>query len=221
MANITKRGNGYRIIVSGGYDPNGKRITHTMTWIPDPDMGIRAINKELSIVAADFEKKFKNGQCLDSKIRLSEYVENYWLKRKEKEVETTTYTRYNGQWCSLIDEDVKRGFALDGISKQKDLSVQPLIKNGSRAFVIISDALRYETADELAEKLTREANGTAKLSAVQSVFPSVTKMGVAALLPHNRLTATNEGKVLCDGMPADSTDARDRILKSILTKTVL
>ena len=72
MANITKRGKGYRIIVCGGYDVNGKRITHTMTWIPDPDMGIRAINKELSIVAADFEKKFKNGQSLDSKMRLSE-----------------------------------------------------------------------------------------------------------------------------------------------------
>ena len=89
MANITKRGKGYRIIVCGGYDVNGKRITHTMTWIPDPDMGIRAINKELSIVAADFEKKFKTGQSLDSKMRLSEYVENYWLKRKEKEVEPT------------------------------------------------------------------------------------------------------------------------------------
>ena len=127
-------------------------------------------------------------------------------------------TELNGQWCSLIDEDVKEGFALGCISKQKDLynrSVQPLIKNDSRAFVIISDAFRYEIAAELAEKLTCETNGTAKLSAVQSVFPSVTKMGVAALLPHNRLTATNEGKVLCDGMPTDSTDARDRILKKV------
>ena len=73
-----------------------------MTWIPDPDMGIRAINKELSIVAADFEKKFKNGQSLDSKMRLSEYVENYWLKRKEKEVEPTTYTRYKGMLKRIL-----------------------------------------------------------------------------------------------------------------------
>lgn len=62
MANITQRGNGYRIIVSGGCDSKGKKITHTMTWIPDPDMGVRAINRELNIVAAEFEKKFKNGQ---------------------------------------------------------------------------------------------------------------------------------------------------------------
>ena len=102
MANITKRGNGYRIIVSGGYDSNGKRITHTMTWIPDPDMGVRAINKELNIVAAEFEKKFKNGQSLDGKMRFSEYVENYWLKRKEKEVEITTYTRYKGMLKRIL-----------------------------------------------------------------------------------------------------------------------
>ena len=73
-----------------------------MTWKPTPDMGVRAINKELSIVAADFEKKFKNGQSLDSKMRLSEYVENYWLKRKEKEVEPTTYTRYKGMLKRIL-----------------------------------------------------------------------------------------------------------------------
>ena len=59
MANVRKRGNSYQITVSSGYDANGKKIAHTMTWKPDPDMGVRAINKELSIVAADFEKKFK------------------------------------------------------------------------------------------------------------------------------------------------------------------
>ncbi len=102
MASITKRGNGYRIYVSGGYDSNGKKITHTMTWIPEPGMGVRAINKELNIVAAEFEKKCKNGRKLDSKMTLSEYVENYWLKRKEKEVEITTYTRYKGMLKRIL-----------------------------------------------------------------------------------------------------------------------
>lgn len=31
MAHISKRGNSYRIWISGGYDANGKKITHTMT----------------------------------------------------------------------------------------------------------------------------------------------------------------------------------------------
>ena len=102
MANIRKRGKSYQITVSSGYDVNGKKIIHTMTWTPDPDMGIRAINKELNIVAAEFEKKFKNGQSLDGKMRFSEYVEGYWLKRKEKEVEITTYTRYKGMLKRIL-----------------------------------------------------------------------------------------------------------------------
>ncbi|MBQ8966845.1 site-specific integrase [Ruminococcus sp.] len=102
MANIRKRGKSYQITVSCGYDANGKKIAHMMTWTPDPDMGVRAINKELNIVAAEFEKKFKNGQSLDSKMRLSEYVENYWLKRKEKEVEPTTYIRYKGMLKRIL-----------------------------------------------------------------------------------------------------------------------
>ena len=90
--------------------------------------------------------------------------------------------------------------------------VQPLT-NDSRVFVIISDALRYEVATELTEKLLRETNGTAKQSAMQSVFPSITKFGMAALLPHTSLTVTDSMKVLCDGLPTDGTENRDKILK--------
>ena len=38
MASIQKRGKGYRIIVSNGYDINGVKITETATWIPEPGM---------------------------------------------------------------------------------------------------------------------------------------------------------------------------------------
>lgn len=79
--------------------------------------------------------------------------------------------------------------------------------------MIISDALRYEVAMELNEKLLRETNGTAKLTAMQSVFPSVTKFGMAALLPHDELTVNDDMKILCDGLPTESTENRDKILK--------
>ena len=96
MANITKRGDSYRIIISGGYDINGKKITHTMTWKPENGMTERQIQKEINIIAVEFEKKYKNGQLYDSKMRFEDYVNNYWLPRKIKEVEPTTFTRYKG-----------------------------------------------------------------------------------------------------------------------------
>ena len=121
----------------------------------------------------------------------------------------------NGSWNTLIRETIADGFSLQGIPQQSNFyrsAVQP-ITNDSRVFVIVSDALRYETAAELTEKLIRETNGTAKLSAMQSVFPSITKFGMSALLPHKALTCTDAMKVLCDGMPTDGTENRDTILK--------
>ena len=107
------------------------------------------------------------------------------------------------------------GFSQNGILQQDDFYrrvVQPIARE-SRVFVIISDALRYEVATELTEKLLRETNGTAKQSAMQSVFPSITKFGMAALLPHKALTITDSMKMFCDEMPTDGTENRDKILK--------
>ncbi len=102
MANITKRGKSYRIIVSDGYTSEGKKITHTMTWTPDPGMTERQIEKALNIAAVEFESKVKKGQLLDERTRFADYVENYWLPHKEKEVEPTTYTRYKGMLKRLL-----------------------------------------------------------------------------------------------------------------------
>ena len=86
----------------------------------------------------------------------------------------------------------------------------------SRVFVVISDALRYEVAASLAEQLRRETQADVKLQDVQGIFPTITKFGMAALLPHKELEVEPHGgvlKVMADGV---STDAgyRDRILKA-------
>ena len=119
----------------------------------------------------------------------------------------------NNSWCSLLKEN----YGLEEIPKQYNFYkriVKP-IANESRVFVIISDALRYETAYELSEKLIRETNGNAEISAIQAVFPSITKFGMAALLPHEKITLTDDMRVLCDDMPTDDTYSRDKILKKI------
>ncbi|WP_294471299.1 BREX-1 system phosphatase PglZ type A [uncultured Ruminococcus sp.] len=121
----------------------------------------------------------------------------------------------NSGWCSLIKDYTADGFALENISAQADFyknTVSPIARD-SRVYVIISDALRYDVAAELSEKLVRETNGTAKITAMLSAFPSITKFGMAALLPHEKLSLTKDMKILCDGMPTDGTDNRDKILK--------
>lgn len=128
----------------------------------------------------------------------------------------------NGKWCELVKEYAYDSFVLDDLPQQRDFykdTIKPAI-NDSRAYVIISDALRYEVAEELTQLLIRETNGTAKLSAMQSVFPSITKLGMAALLPHDELTITDDMKILCDGDTCDSTGSRSKILKKQFPKNV-
>jgi uncharacterized protein (TIGR02687 family) len=80
--------------------------------------------------------------------------------------------------------------------------------------VIISDALRYEVAKELESKLNAEPRYEAKLSAMVGVLPSVTSLGMAALLPHKQILV-QDGKLdnpLVDGKPSTGTANRQKIL---------
>ena len=139
---------------------------------------------------------------------VADYVEKLYKNWYLKEL--------GGQWSKLIQDELSDGYELPELTRQEDFYahyVKPICASGSRAFVIISDALRYEVAVELTGQLTRETKGVAKIQSVQSVFPSVTKYGMAALLPHKQLSITEEGKVLCDGESTEGTLNREKILQ--------
>lgn len=122
------------------------------------------------------------------------------------------------QWTSLVSDELTKDTKLSNIQNQADFYknyVKPIVATGSRVYVIISDALRYEVGVELTSGLLKETKGTAKISAMQSVFPSATKFGMAALLPHANLQLTDDVKVLCDGKSTEDTASREKILDSI------
>ena len=54
-----------------------------------------------------------------------------------------------------------------------------------RVFVIISDALRFEIANELGAIINNEKRFKAEVSTQLGVLPSYTQLGMAALLPHS------------------------------------
>ena len=121
------------------------------------------------------------------------------------------------QWTTIIRDELSKSARLSDIPNQADFYntyVKPIVLNGSRAFVIISDSLRYEVAVELTGKLLQETKGTAKISSIQSVFPSATKFGMAALLPHQNMNLTEDIKVLCDGESTEGTAARQKVLEN-------
>ena len=120
-----------------------------------------------------------------------------------------------GCWTNAITDTLASLGYVSEIAKQRDFYshyVRPLAGKNSRAFVIISDALRYEVAAELCDTIIRTTKGTAKLAAVQAVFPSITKFGMASLLPGRKLSVNENMDVLVEGMPTRSTAEREKVL---------
>lgn len=95
--------------------------------------------------------------------------------------------------------------------------VEPIIRKGNRkAVVIISDALRYEVADELGSRIRQEDRFDAELDAMLGVLPSYTQLGMAALLPHKTLAHSHDGDpVLVDSQRSDGTANRNKVLAPV------
>jgi uncharacterized protein (TIGR02687 family) len=95
--------------------------------------------------------------------------------------------------------------------------VEPLVRDGDKkAVVIISDAMRYEVADELGSLIRQEDRFDATLEAVLGVLPSYTQLGMAALLPHSSLKHSIDAKtVLADDQPTNNTTFRGKILEAV------
>jgi uncharacterized protein (TIGR02687 family) len=89
----------------------------------------------------------------------------------------------------------------------------------SKVYVIVSDALRYEVAASLAEQLQRETQAKVELKSMQGIFPTITKFGMAALLPKKALSVelkagkTERLAVLADGQSTEAPN-RDKLLKA-------
>lgn len=119
-------------------------------------------------------------------------------------------------WSNVCAEEMERDGKIPEVLQQADFYRRKVKNADNRVFVIISDALRYEVAADLADQLRRETKSQVDLSSMQGIFPTITKFGMAALLPHETLSVKFQGnliEVFADGKSTESHD-RDRILKS-------
>lgn len=118
-----------------------------------------------------------------------------------------------GQWRSTVLRP-QTSFFTDHVA--------PITKDGRRkAVVIISDALRYEIADELGSRIRQEDRFDADLKAMLGVLPSYTQLGMAALLPHSTIGHSKDGDpVLVDGQRTDGTVNRSKVLDAVDGKAI-
>ena len=119
-------------------------------------------------------------------------------------------------WSDVCAEELATYGKVLEVPQQENFYSSRIRTSENKVFVIVSDAMRYEVAAAMADQLQRETQSKVSISSMQSIFPSITKFGMAALLPHKKLTAELRNDVLtvlADGQPTAS-GYRDKILKS-------
>jgi uncharacterized protein (TIGR02687 family) len=122
-------------------------------------------------------------------------------------------------WGAVIEgSGLLDTWRIDEVLNQYDFyarRVAPAFDSGAkRVYVVISDAFRYEAAEELAARLNSKSRVKAKLEPMLGVLPSYTALGMASLLPHAQLSykLNDSLDVLVDGAPTATLDARSAIL---------
>ena len=123
-------------------------------------------------------------------------------------------------WTRQVESDLLAAWKIPDHVNQCDFyrrEVKPLLDADPdrRVVVIISDAFRYEAAQELFEALRGTDRYQATLDSMLGVLPSYTALGMAALLPHANLGYAPDGSVQVDGKSSSGIEARKKLLETV------
>jgi uncharacterized protein (TIGR02687 family) len=186
---------------------------------------IRKADLSMDSPKAGFDKYEKQWYKIDllyrkyifnSEIAAHQNVLKDLTKQVEKAYSNAFLLKLGDNWQSITEG--MSNWHIDNIYPQRHFYkewVAPYTKReNSRVFVIISDALRYESAVELRELILKEERYTAELRPVLGSLPSYTQLGMASLLPHNSLTFNEiSDTVFADGINSRGTANRTKILQ--------
>jgi uncharacterized protein (TIGR02687 family) len=107
-------------------------------------------------------------------------------------------------------------WAIPGFPRQVDFYQEQAAeyrRKDQKVVVIISDALRYEVAEEALREIRKLNRFDAELKPMVGVLPSYTQLGMAALLPHRQLAIRDDNDlVMLDGENTMGAAAREKVL---------
>ena len=133
MANITKRGDTYRIKVSCGYSVDGKQITKSTTYKPDPTKSDKWNEKELQRQAVLFEDSCKRGMSTTA-TKFEVFAREWFANYAELKLKRLTVCNYRNM--------EKRTYAALGhirIDKISPLDIQRFVRS------LVADGLSTNT----------------------------------------------------------------------------
>lgn len=103
LANITKRGNTFRIRVFVGCDMNGKQLVESTTYTPPDGVTPKKAEKLAQEYAFEFERHCKGYSQLNENMRFSELADWYFTNYAPQELKESTIYTYKGQYKNHIE----------------------------------------------------------------------------------------------------------------------
>lgn len=190
----------------------------------------------IALKLIQIKEEFSIDNCSNLKLLIERYTKSYYkidryyrefyenyreIKNSElgeafEEIEQDINYFYSREYLSQLLEEWS-GLLTDNlgiINRQRDFYSKIIEKQETRTVVIISDALRYEVAVELKERLAKKLSyKSIDISPMFSSLPSITPLGMAALLPHDNNIQIEDSSVIVKGIPSNNCVNRDKILK--------
>lgn len=186
--------------------------------INSPEEGFKLYCNELYTIDLHYRHYFREANNAESVGLLADITD--MIQR--------TYTngflmQLANKWQPMVDSMIK--WEISNVISQRrfyDYYVSPYVVKNNKLFVIISDALRYETMMELEQRIASvNRMVTAMKPAMVSTTPSYTQLGMAALLPNKVLSYEKEAdEVFADGTSTLGTENRGRVLNKKTPKSL-
>ena len=174
-----------------------------------PDLYIARYTQQLYLL----DMYYRQTVCAYAELDLSSKTELVDKAKTKLDVDYASLTNeLNLEWVRCIKE-LGTGFeTITSLERQPDFFKNHLRNQKQKMAVIVSDALRYEMAQELMQQLTGKKH-VATLTSALAMLPTETKYCKPSLLPHDTLTCVGNDMEV-DGKVLSSTDARTQHLQS-------
>lgn len=180
--------------------------------------GFKLYTSELYVIDQHYRHFFREAKLAESTNLIGD------ITPKVQQVYTNTFlSALAAKWQPVVD--AMERWSISGVYSQRTFFttyVAPFTQKGKRLFVIISDALRYETMVELEGRIAQENRMETDLKpAMLCVQPSYTQLGMAALLPHRVLSYEKESaEVFADGVNTQGTANRTKVLQASVPQSI-
>lgn len=210
MASIQKRGNGYLIRVSCGYDVRGKKIYQSKTWTPAPNMTERQIEKELNRQAVFFEQECQGRQIV-SAMKFEELAEMWFKEYAQMRLKERTIER-----DKQLRERTYKAIGHMRIDRITPRHIQHFVNDLSKTPCDYTANAVYK--GDLLKDMERLKLSQKKLSARAGLNPHTIKNAI----DHNPIVWRNAEKIAAViGKPCSSLFEKLTVTKTLSPKTIV